>query len=169
VEARSPGLGRGCEFRVRLPLCKSAPPSAASTAETDRKLSAGVSAGFAILLVEDNVAAAATMADVLEMWGYEVRVAHSGVTALDGVFAACPDVVLLDIGLPGMDGYEVARRLRATPEMSRALMIALTGYGQDADRERSREAGFDYHLTKPVDLDELRRIIISGRPANGLS
>jgi len=157
VEASSPGLGRGSEFTVRLPLREAmgaafreiAPPAPSAPDSTAKH----------ILLVEDNVAAADTLAEVLELWGHEVRVAHNGNSALTAACAVPPDVVLLDIGLPDLDGYQVARQLRAQPAMCRTLVVALTGYGQDADRERSREAGVHLHLTKPVDLDELRRAL----------
>ena len=96
--------------------------------------------------------------------GAEVRVAHDGPEAL-AAFAACrPHMVLLDIGMPGMDGYEVARRLRASPQEPRAAIVALTGWGQDEDRKRVREAGFDHHLVKPAELDALQSLIASIQP-----
>jgi len=161
VDAHSSGLGRGSEFRVLLPLRDPAAGVAAFPKEPE-EAPVAAPGGAAVLLVEDNVDAATTLAEVLELWGYEVRLAHSGMTALAAAHAARPDVVLLDIGLPGMDGYETAQRLRAAPGLQSTLLVALTGYGQEADRARSQEAGIDHHLTKPVDLDELRRIIGSG-------
>ena len=112
-----------------------------------------------VLVVEDNVDAALTLVDLLRIWGHEVRCVHDGPAAVDVAPQYLPQVVLLDIGLPGMDGYEVARRLRRAPETRGALLVAVTGYGQESDRARSREAGFDHHLVKPVDLDGLRRLI----------
>jgi CheY-like chemotaxis protein len=112
-----------------------------------------------VLVVEDNVDAALTLVDLLRLWGYEVEVVHDGPAAVEAAPRCRPQVVLLDIGLPGMDGYEVARRLRAAPETRGALLVAVTGYGQEGDRVRAREAGFDHHLVKPVDLDGLRRLI----------
>jgi signal transduction histidine kinase len=154
VEAWSAGLGQGSEFRVLLPLREAAPDLPAAPKEPH-----AASGGAVILLVEDNVAAAATLADVLELWGYEVTTAYSAAKALSLAAVTRADMVLLDIGLPDMDGYELARRLRAEAGFNGVPLVALTGYGRADDRERSREAGIDFHLTKPVDLDELRRII----------
>jgi CheY-like chemotaxis protein len=166
VEAHSAGLGRGSEFRVLLPLGE--PPAAALPEPAGTIPSAHGGRAAEILLVEDNVAAAVTLAEVLELWGYEVRLAHSGSLALAAAAAARPDLVLLDIGLPEMDGYEVARRLRADPTLRGTLLVALTGYGQESDRQRAREAGFDYHLTKPVDPQELERLLSTLlRPSDG--
>jgi two-component system CheB/CheR fusion protein len=109
-----------------------------------------------ILVVDDHEDAAESLATLLRLLGHEVRVAADASEALDVVSAFQPDVALLDIGLPGMDGYELARRLRRLPGLDRILLLALTGYGLDADRRRSQEAGFDGHLVKPVDLDALR-------------
>jgi CheY-like chemotaxis protein len=108
-----------------------------------------------ILVVEDNAQTAATLATLLGLAGYEVRVAHDGPAALQAVQAYPLDVMLLDIGLPGMDGWQVVERLRQQPALKRPLLIALTGYGQDADRRRSQEAGIALYLLKPVDADDL--------------
>jgi CheY-like chemotaxis protein len=116
-------------------------------------------AGMRVLVVEDNRDAADSLRLLLALYGHEVAVAHSG---HDGVRAAerCrPDVVLCDIGLPGLDGYAVARRLRGNPATVQARLIAVTAYGQDEDRRRSHEAGFERHLVKPVDPDDLRRAL----------
>jgi two-component system CheB/CheR fusion protein len=110
-----------------------------------------------ILVVDDNQDSAEGLAMLLEIYGHEVRIAFSGPEALDAARTFLPDVVLLDIGLPGMDGYEVARQIRAGRKDCR--LVALTGYGQEEDRQRSRDAGFDHHLVKPVDLEELRRVL----------
>jgi two-component system CheB/CheR fusion protein len=112
-----------------------------------------------VFVVEDNLDAALTLVDLLEIWGYEVRAAHDGLAAVEVAPEFHPDVVLLDIGLPGIDGYEVARRLRRRPELDGLLIVAVTGYGQDSDRQRAREAGCDHHLVKPVDLEVLRRLL----------
>jgi two-component system, sensor histidine kinase len=112
-----------------------------------------------VLVVEDNLDAALTLADLLGIWGYEVSTVHDGLSAVETAPRFRPDVVLLDIGLPGIDGYEVARRLRRRPELAGLLIVAVTGYGQESDRQRSREAGFDHHLVKPVDLETLRRLL----------
>ena len=112
-----------------------------------------------ILVVDDNKDAVQSMAMLLEVSGNDVRLAHEGKHALELAQQFKPHVVLLDIGLPGMDGYEVARRLRQQPPLQRSLLIALTGYGQPEDRKRSRAAGFDYHLVKPVDPTELEELL----------
>jgi two-component system CheB/CheR fusion protein len=112
-----------------------------------------------ILVVEDHPDAAATLVTLIRLWGHDVRAAHDGLSALEVAQAFSPDVVLLDIGLPGMDGWQVAERLCQQPAPKRPLLIAVTGYGQDADRRRSQEAGIDLHLVKPVDPDQLRRVL----------
>ena len=112
-----------------------------------------------VLVVDDNVDAAELLGEVLELDGHEVSIVHDGVAALERVGTFAPDVVLLDIGLPGLDGYEVARRLRQRPEGADLRLVALTGYGQASDRQRSREAGFDAHLVKPVEIDALRDLL----------
>jgi CheY-like chemotaxis protein len=118
-----------------------------------------------ILVVEDSPDGADTLAMLLRVNGHEVRTAVDGPTALEAVGAFQPEIILLDIGLPGMSGYEVAAQLRQLPGTASALLIALTGYGQQRDRDRSREAGFDQHLTKPVDHQALLRLLRS--PARG--
>src|SRR5262249_21250061 len=112
-----------------------------------------------ILLVDDNADAAESLAMFLRLHGYEVRVAHNGVAALEGARATAPEVVFLDLGMPGMDGYEGARRLHQQPGMEKVVLVALTGWGQDEDRRRTREAGFDLHLVKPVDPDHLLQLL----------
>jgi len=109
-----------------------------------------------ILVVDDNQDAADTMAELLALNGQQVRTAYRGAEALALVPTFRPEIVFLDLGLPGMDGYEVARRLRAQPEHARMTLIALTGYGRESDFARSKEAGIDYHLVKPVDLTDLQ-------------
>src|SRR5690606_21409464 len=112
-----------------------------------------------ILVVDDNLDAAETLAMLLEMAGHEVRVAHLGRAALSLAQAFRPDTALLDIGLPDMSGYDVAQSLRREPWAAHILLIALTGWGQDDDRRRALEAGFDHHLIKPVDTDRLAELI----------
>jgi signal transduction histidine kinase/DNA-binding NarL/FixJ family response regulator len=160
VEARSEGPGRGSELVVRLPVLA----TEARIAEPAQAAEAPAPPDPArVLLVEDNVDAADALVELLRMWGHEVEVVHDGASAVAKAGEARPDVVLLDIGLPGMDGYQVARALRALPDLQDALLVALTGYGQEADRRRSAAAGFDHHLVKPVDLAELRRLVATGR------
>ncbi len=156
VQARSPGLGQGSEFIVRLPALDDAPtaqpghtPAASGATAAERP----------ILIVDDNVSAATSLAMLVKLWGYGPLVAHDGPKALEMARDHGPPIVLLDIGLPGMDGLEVARRLRQIPVVAGSTIVAMTGYGQDDDRKRSREAGFDHHLVKPVDLDALERLI----------
>ena len=110
-----------------------------------------------VLVVDDNLDSADTMAELVRIWGHDVRTAHDGLTALEAARSFNPQVVLLDVGLPGMDGYELARRLRAEG-LAGDLLVSITGYGQEEDRRRAEEAGFDHHLTKPVDPDTLLRL-----------
>jgi signal transduction histidine kinase len=156
VEARSAGLGRGSEFIVHLPLAAQAPASA--TPITDEVQLP--SAGRRILVADDNRDAADSLAMLLEMAGHEVRVAHHGRAALAVAQAFRPDTALLDIGMPEMSGYEVAQALRSEPWAVGLRLIALTGWGQDSDRRRALEAGFDHHLIKPVDPDQLAGMMV---------
>ena len=156
VEARSGGVGQGSEFLVRLPLHRS---GLGVELQVSPSLAASEQAGLRVLVVDDNVDAADTLAELLSLWGHTARVAYDGRTALAEVRSWRPDVVLLDIGLPGMDGYAVAREIRELPDLAEVRLLAVTGYGQDADRRRAREAGFDSHLTKPVDAAELRSVL----------
>ena len=156
IEVESEGRGKGSRFTVRLPL-DPAQQLAPAAAEVKRPAVAPMT----ILVVDDNYDAAESMRMLLQEVGVEVRVAYDGPQAL-ATFDACrPRMVLLDIGMPGMDGYEVARRLRASPHASRASLVALTGWGQDEDRKRVRAAGFDHHLVKPADLGTLQSLITS--------
>jgi two-component system CheB/CheR fusion protein len=121
-----------------------------------------------VLVVDDCRDHTESLAILMRLWGHEALIAHDGPCALDLAGAQCPDVVLLDVGLPGMDGYEVARRLRRVPGMEKALLLTVSGYAQEADRERALAAGCADHLVKPVDLTMLRaRLAGWGRPAAG--
>jgi len=158
VSAHSAGPGRGSEFSVRLPIAKSEPNSMQS------QLIGGASQVLPsrrILVVDDNVDAATTLAMLLKFLGADVHIAHDGPAALTAIEKYLPDVVLLDIGMPGMDGFEVAKRIRQQPEFEHITLIALTGWGQDDDRRRTREAGFDHHLIKPADIAALQSLLIS--------
>jgi CheY-like chemotaxis protein len=116
------------------------------------------------LVIEDNVDAAESLGLLLELIGHQAEVAFDGAAGLAAARRLVPDVVLCDIGLPGaLDGYAVARAFRADPDLRSAFLIALTGYGREEDRRRALEAGFDTHLTKPADLDDLRRLLAGGR------
>jgi CheY-like chemotaxis protein len=117
------------------------------------------------LIVDDNVDSAESMAVLLRLDGHEVQVAHDGPTALEEARAFQPDVMFLDLNLPGMDGYEVARRLRLEPKLGGMALVAMTGYGQEADRRRAQEAGFHHHFVKPIDYDMLQELLLS-LPAN---
>jgi CheY-like chemotaxis protein len=112
-----------------------------------------------VLVVDDNVDAAETLAMLLGVTGHAVTLAHDGPGAVQAAIDGRPDVVLLDIGLPGLDGYEVAQRIRQQAALKGVVLVALTGYGQDTDRQRSREAGFDHHLVKPADFNEINRLL----------
>ncbi|AUX27190.1 hypothetical protein SOCEGT47_077710 [Sorangium cellulosum] len=156
VEARSAGAGEGTAISVWLPLA-----GAAEEAPAPRPSEApsGGGAALRVLLVDDNVDAADGLRRILSLHGHTVAMAHDGPAAIEAARAGRPELILLDIGLPGMDGYEVVRRLRAAPELQRAYIAAVSGYGQDQDRRRSREAGFDAHLTKPVASDQLLELV----------
>jgi CheY-like chemotaxis protein len=114
-----------------------------------------------VLLIDDNRDAAESMTVLLELWGHEVRIAYNGPDALTLAAEFRPDAALLDIGLPGMNGYEVAKRLRGLPGWEGVMLVAITGYGQDEDRRRSCEAGFDHHLTKPVEPAMVQSLLSS--------
>ncbi len=155
VTASSAGPDKGSEFSVRLPLAPAAPQARGAHAAPGD--SGARAARKRLLVVDDNVDAAETIARLLRLAGYDAECVYDGPSALEAVERNQPDIVVLDIGLPGMDGYEVGRRLRARFE--RLPLIAVTGYGQDSDRRRSAQAGFDHHFTKPVDPLELERFI----------
>jgi len=159
VEALSDGPGRGSEFVVRLPGLAQAPPEPGKVVPPLAVKSAG--SPVRVLLVDDNVPAAEMLADLLRLDGHEVRAVFDGRAALEAARSYQPKVVLLDIGMAGMDGYEVARRLRQQPGFESVLLVALTGWAQDTDRRRCLEAGFDRHLVKPVDLDALQQLLAS--------
>jgi two-component system CheB/CheR fusion protein len=122
-----------------------------------------------VLVVEDNVDAAESLATLLRVWGHDVQVVHDGLEALDVASESRPEVVLLDIGLPGLDGYQVARRLREDVGLHTSLLVAMTGYGQPEDRRRSREAGIHHHFVKPVEPLVLRNLLadVAAPPGSG--
>jgi signal transduction histidine kinase len=159
VEAHSEGPGQGSEFVVRLPVM-SEPPPVATVAPNGRPTAAGC---LRVLLVDDNVDGADSLAALVRLSGHETRVAHDGPGALELAAAFRPQVVVLDIGLPGLTGYEVARRLRADADLSGATLVAVTGYGRDEDRERTREAGFNHHMVKPVVFADLLALLTATR------
>ena len=161
VTAHSEGPGRGSAFVVRLPALDAVRDGGAWLPRSDDRSRPGDGMpGRRILVVDDNVNAADTLGRLLSRhWGHEVRVAYDGPTALEVARSFQPEVVLLDLGLPGMDGCEVARRLRDDPGMAGAVLVAVTGWGQESDRELSRSAGCDHHLVKPVGLETLGEVL----------
>jgi len=165
IEAHSEGRGLGSEFIVRLPLVRETPALTEPIAAPE-KITALGAAAIRVLIVDDNIDAATSLSYVLTLTGYQVRVAHDGNRALEIASEQHPDVVLLDIGLPGMSGHEVAQRLRAESWATDTQLIAVTGWGQAGDRAKSLEAGFDEHLTKPIDPETLlQRISRAARSA----
>ena len=155
VEAHSAGLGKGSEFVVYLPCLAEAPEVSPPPLDVQPR----GARGLRVLVVDDNVDAAQMLATLLEMNGYEVSIAYDGKGALASAVQAPPDVALLDIGLPDIDGHELARRLRAMPETTQAVLVALTGYGQVEDQRRAYKAGFDHHMAKPADLAKLLELL----------
>jgi signal transduction histidine kinase/ActR/RegA family two-component response regulator len=158
IEANSEGVGKGSEFIVRLPLaepCRELREYRAQAPAPARKSHVLKR----ILVIDDVHVQATSMAMLLEIMGFEVRIARDGPSALARVQEFLPDAALIDIGLPGMNGYDLARRIRALPQLKGIVLIAQTGWGRDMDRERSREAGFNYHLTKPIDHQLLEKIL----------
>jgi CheY-like chemotaxis protein len=149
IRCRSNGTGQGATFEMRLPLYEGDEPAI----EAPQK-----SSSRRVLVVDDNKDAADALSTFLQMKGHQTRTAYSGNEAIQEVLAFGPEVVLLDIGLPGMNGYDAARRIRAID--SAIQLIALTGYGQSTDRRRSAAAGFDMHLTKPVGIEELEAALL---------
>jgi CheY-like chemotaxis protein len=158
ITAESAGLGQGATFEVRLPWTHvevGAAPAPEVTAPS----------GLRILVVDDNADAAMLLGMLLEASGNAVRLAHAGPEALEVAAEQEPEVVLLDIGLPGLDGYEVARRIRADARLAGTMLVALTGWGSDEDRRKAKTAGFDHHLVKPVDRAQLAEILAGVRRA----
>ncbi len=149
VDAHSAGPGKGCEFVVRLPLMVGEGQQSHDKGNGEVQQEPSRPSGHRLLVVDDNQDAAVSLAMLLRLQGHEVRVAHTGPAALEMTKGYVPDVVFLDIGMPGMDGYEVARRLRQQPGLENVVLAALTGWGQQEDRRRTAEAGFDHHLVKP--------------------
>ncbi len=157
VSVVSEGIGKGAEFRVRLPLASRGPRARGASATAMHRANGR---GLRVLVVDDNLDAAETLAELLGAMGCETRVAHDGPAALLAAVEQRPQLVVLDLGLPIMDGYEVASRLRASG-FDRLHVVALTGYGQPEDRERSRRAGFDAHFVKPLAPEALQALIAS--------
>jgi len=155
IEAQSEGLGHGSEFIVRLPVLPCPPPAPPPEATPIREISRRM------LIVDDNEDSARSMSSLQRLRGHETRIAFTGPDAVAAASEFAPEVVLLDIGLPDMDGYEVARRLRALPALAGAFIVGMSGYGSDEDRAHARDAGFDEYMVKPVNLDLLRECLRS--------
>jgi CheY-like chemotaxis protein len=163
VRCESAGPGQGSRFTVCLPRMPGQAPMAAP--QRERSETPAGTRPLRILVVDDNRDAAAMLAMVLEAVGHQVAVEHGPQQALARAHAETPDVCLLDIGLPGMDGYELAARLRGDPATAGAVLVAVTGYGQEDDRARSADAGFDHHMVKPVDTGRLSALLARIAPA----
>jgi CheY-like chemotaxis protein len=165
VSAHSGGVGQGTEMVVRLPIGIDARALPSRPQETE-EAAAPTTLSRRILIVDDNKDAADSMALLVETAGHRVRTAYDGQEALDLASAFAPDVLLLDLGVPGLNGFEIARRIRRQPWGKTVSLIALTGWGQEQDRRRTAEAGFDAHLIKPVGTaDLLSALKACGRPA----
>jgi two-component system CheB/CheR fusion protein len=162
VDVRSDGLGTGSEFVLRFPAVDPEAAKVGPTAGDDETVPAAPQ-HRKVLIVDDNRDQAQSLGKLLQLLGHEVRVSYDGEQALEEVTAFVPDAVLLDIGLPKMNGYEVAERISRDPALGGTLLIAQTGWGQEQDRERTRNAGFDHHLVKPVDVFEVQKILAEGR------
>jgi CheY-like chemotaxis protein len=164
VEAASDGPGKGSEFTVRFPLlAEERRKSPFRRAAPPARMAEPVASGARVLVVEDNEDGRESLRELLEIWGYEVSVAGSGPEGVEMAFAIRPEVALIDIGLPGLDGNEVARRIRSVLGGDEISLIAMTGYGQPEDRRRALQAGFDRYLVKPVDPAVLSQLLRDAR------
>ena len=166
IAVHSAGRGQGSTFTVRLPVGAAEAAAANEPGPDNAGAHGGARGARRVLVVDDNRDGAESLAMMLRLWGHEVSVAYDGLAGLELAKADPPAVIVLDIGLPGLDGYEAARRLRAEPATADALLIALTGYGQEEDRRRARAAGFDHHLVKPVDHGALQAVLAANAEAS---
>ena len=159
IAADSPGLGLGSVFTVRLPVAL--PPMTRSISATppERPERSSTSSTLRVLMVDDSDDGATSLALLLQVWGHTTRIAHDGPQAIEAAREFRPDIVFLDIGLPVMDGYEVCRRLRDNPDLSRTIFVALTGWGGEEDKKRAQDAGFAFHLVKPVNPDQIEDVL----------
>lgn len=161
ISATSPGDGKGSIFTIHMPLLKAehAEAEEQDVPEAEREHSPGTGRNIPVLIVDDNVPAAQTTGWMLELLGYQPTLCHNGLEALEVAKALRPAIIMLDIGLPGMDGYTLCRELRKDPAFKNTRMIAQTGWGREKDRQESLSAGFDHHLTKPVNMDEITKLL----------
>jgi CheY-like chemotaxis protein len=157
VEARSEGHGFGSEFVVRLPVLAPSGHEPQPTAESEQP--SGAPAERRIVVADDNEDSAFTMAMMLKIMGHDVRTAHDGFEAIKVAEAFRPELILLDIGMPILNGYDACRRIREQSWGKGVVMVALTGWGQDEDKRQSREAGFDHHLVKPIEPEALEKLL----------
>jgi PAS domain S-box-containing protein len=155
VEATSEGLGRGCEFMVRLPVAREITPES----RRDGGPGSRPAVRRRILVADDNRDSADSLATMLSLMGHDARAAYDGPDAIQEAATYRPDFIVLDVGMPTLDGYEAARRIRSEPWSNGVVLVALTGWGQEEDRARARNAGFDFHLTKPANPDALARLL----------
>jgi CheY-like chemotaxis protein len=158
VEAHSDGPGQGSEFTVRLPVPKSIQQTVTLQGDEGEE-SPGAAARRRILVVDDNRDSAMTLGMMLKLMGNEIQTAHDGLAAVEAAEQFRPDMILLDIGIPKLNGYDACRRIREQPWSRGMEIVALTGWGQEEDRRRSKEAGFDDHLVKPVELAILQKLL----------
>jgi CheY-like chemotaxis protein len=158
VEAKSDGDGQGSEFTVRLPLMQR--PFSANNVHEQNNTTERFD-GCRVLVVDDNCDAAESLTMLLRLYGAEVRDVNDGESALQTLSSFHPSVIFLDIGMPGMDGFEVASEIRKRTDGQDVTIVALTGWGQDEDRQRTRDSGFDHHLVKPAELSDLQAIMAS--------
>jgi CheY-like chemotaxis protein len=159
VAVSSRGQDQGSTFTLTLPAPADAVPEAQAPAPDDGTGQEASGHGLRVVVADDNVDAAIMLGSLLEASGHGAEIVHDGVQAEQKIVALKPDLAILDIGMPGLNGYEVAKRIRARPGMAGTVLVALTGWGGELDRSRSEDAGFDAHLTKPAGLDELENII----------
>ena len=157
MEAHSAGVGHGSEFVVRLPITHDALQQLRPNTPPHEKLA--TMTARRVLVVDDNQDAAESLAMFLKLTGHDTHIAHDGLEAVEKAEQLSPDIILLDIGLPKINGFEAARRIRAQSREKKLVLVALTGWGQDADRQKSREAGFDAHVVKPIDPDALTSLL----------
>jgi len=167
IEARSAGLGQGSEFIVRLPVISAATNMLTAAVDAQPKAAFPAARSRRVLIIDDNADSAEALALLAQSWGHEVAIAHDGPDALAIAESFAPDSALVDIGLPGMDGYEVARRFREQPRYRDLVLVALTGYGRDEDRSAASAAGFDGHLVKPAEIEALEGLLANGRVSAG--
>jgi CheY-like chemotaxis protein len=167
VEARSAGVGRGSEFIVRLPVLSIA-AAPVEAPKTHSGITPQALVSRRVLVVDDNMDSAESLALLLRLAGHLVETAHDGETALESAERFQPDAILLDLGMPRLNGYEVCERIRGTSWGQSILIVAQTGWGQAQDRARTLEAGFDAHLTKPIDCELVQQMLVDLKKPNAL-